>query len=105
MTNEQIILENRLLLLEMGELKPTGRTINFNGVEKQEPEEIHTFQAWKQLGFIVRKGEHAIAKFPIWKYKPGKKKDAEGDEDAAQKKGYCFMKMAFFFTADQVDAI
>ena len=32
------------------------------------PELIHTYQKWKELGYQVRRGEKAIAKFPIWKY-------------------------------------
>lgn len=108
MTNEQIIWENRCKLLEMGELEPTGRTVTYvtvDGQERtiQEPEEIHTFQMWKSLGYSVKKGEHAVAKFPIWKYRAGKKAEAEGDEEQAEAKGYCFMKMAFFFKQDQVE--
>ena len=32
-----------------------------------EDEELHTFQGWKSRGYSVKKGETAIAKFPIWK--------------------------------------
>ena len=67
-----------------------------------EAEEIHTFQHWKELGFQVRKGEHAVAAFSIWKY-TSKAKDKS--EEEAQEAGFCFMKKAFWFSASQVDAI
>lgn len=93
-------------------LKGTGRfidVVNEDGsTEKLEiPEEIHTFNAWKQRGFIVRKGEHAVASFPIWKYiNNGKRKEAEepldGDDEA---RGYCRLKLSHFFTAAQVQSL
>ena len=73
MTNAAIILDESIRLMNDGILKGTGRfldVVNEDGsTEKLEiPEEIHTFNAWKQRGFIVRNGEHAVASFPIWKY-------------------------------------
>lgn len=62
---------------------------------------LHTFQGWKDRGFIVKKGEHARAKITIWKH-AGKKTDEEtGEEDS----GHHYMKLAHFFTLDQVEAI
>ena len=63
-------------------------------------EEIHTFQKWKELGFSVKKGEHAVAKFPIWKM--GMKKDDDGEMKST---GHCFGKMSFFFSSEQVEPI
>ena len=71
-TNAQIIFEASQELLKQGKIKPTGRTFKAeteNGeIEFQEAEPIHTFNFWKEHGFIVRKGEHAVAAFNIWKY-------------------------------------
>lgn len=61
-------------------------------------EEIHTFQRWKAMGYSVKKGEHAIAKFPIWKM--GTKKDKDGEEVET---GRMFMKTSAFFKTSQVE--
>lgn len=106
MTNAEIILENRIFLMKEGVLEATEDKMTINGKEINVPEEIHTFDAWKKLGYQVQKGEHAVAKFKIWKFKSnGKKKDNEDEEDQKQVSGRCFMKMAFFFTAKQVQPI
>lgn len=117
MTNAQIILQNSVFLMEQGILKATEEKILFadeegNVREVYKPEEIHTFQAWKKLGYQVQKGEHAVAKFPVWKFKAGKGKAAGTDdrevgenEELEKQKGRCFMKLAFFFTADQVKEV
>ena len=111
MTNQQIILENRIFLMQEGILKGTDEIItvqNDDGSESQiqMPEEIHTYNTWKRLGYQVQKGEHAVAKFPIWKYKAVKKQqdDEAGDEEQPEK-GKMFKKVAFFFTIDQVQKI
>lgn len=105
MTNNEIITQARLDLLKEGKLKSTGRqftaVIVKNGEKTEivvdEPEEIHTFAAWKQLGFSVKKGETAVARFAIWKYAT---KKAEETEDEV---GRMFMKMSCFFSASQVE--
>lgn len=111
MTNEQIILNNRVFLMEQGVLKGTGRKFMFNDEdgrrEVELPEEIHTFQSWKQLGYMVKKGEHSVARFPIWQ-KSRKRiegKEGEDEEKRYEKGGYYYKKVAFFFTKDQVEAI
>lgn len=63
-------------------------------------EEIHTFQRWKAMGYSVKKGEHAIAKFPIWKM--GTKKDEDGEEETT---GRMFMKTSAFFKTSQVEPL
>lgn len=110
MTNAQIILENSVFLMEQGLLKPTDQIItikNEDGTTRQVqmPEQIHTYNAWKKLGYQVQKGEHAVAKFPIWKFKPTGKKQEEEVEDDKPQNGRCFMKLAFFFTIDQVKEV
>lgn len=111
MTNAQIIFQTSLDLMEAGILKGTGRTFEAVIVDKdgnetkqivEEPEAIHTYATWKQLGFQVKKGEKAKASFTIWKYVEGKKKDEETDEEPESK---MFMKKAHFFTIEQVEKI
>ena len=111
MTNASIILNESIRLMKSGILSGTGHFIDIvdegGKTEQLEiPEEIHTFNAWKQRGYIVRKGEHAVASFPIWKYINGKRKEAElpldGDDEA---RGYCRLKLSHFFTAAQVQPL
>ena len=63
---------------------------------------IHTYQHWKAIGFQVKRGEKAIAKFPIWKYGT---KTIETDDGKQQVKGRCFSKMSEFFSTRQVEPI
>lgn len=112
MTNERIILSERLDLYKEGKLAGTGRVFNLevadgNTVTIEEPEQIHTYQRWKEMGFQVRKGETAVAKFPIWKYGTRKSEDDEGaeidGEDADD--SVIFMKKSAFFAQHQVEPI
>lgn len=92
MTNTEIILGNMMVLIADGVITPDAQ--------------IHTYAKWKSLGYQVKKGETAIAKFPIWKYTHGKKKQAqEMTEEEAQARGYCFMKLSAFFSDAQVERI
>ena len=105
MTNAMIILAESVRLMEEGKIGTTGRYIvvqDAEGNEKRlmEPEAIHTFQGWKSRGYIVRKGEHAIASFTIWKYKSGK---SEIEDDGKAEKSRIFMKHSHFFSAAQVE--
>ena len=103
MTNEMIILERQIELQKKGVLKFTGNKIKVINIETGNEEEIdeiqpiHTFAAWKMKGYKVKKGEHAIAKFPMWKYVV-KEKDGEKEEKM-------FMKFSSFFSSDQVEKI
>ena len=111
MTNESIIFNEAVKLMNEGKIKGTGKfvTVEISGenVTVEEPEDIHTFNGWKKLGFSVRKGEHSTIKFPIWKYTEKAKKEEEKTgnelEDAPIKN--MFMKTAAFFTASQVEPI
>lgn len=65
-----IILLESVKLMEQGIIGETGETIVYEdgkGNKKQVkmPEPIHTYQKWKELGYQVRRGEKAIAKFQI----------------------------------------
>lgn len=109
MTNEEIILQNRVFLMEQEVIKGVPGTALLWKDEQGEreilmPEEIHTFDEWKKMGFIVQKGQHAIAKFQIWMPRKGKSKakvEEEEQQEAGAPKGF-YKKVAFFFTADQV---
>lgn len=114
MSNEEIILKNRVFLMENGLLKPNsnGETFMFTDEhgcrEIEVPEEIHTFKKWKSLGYIVKKGEHSIARFPIWqksKKKERRKPDDQEEGERMEKGTFYYLKTAFFFTADQVEPI
>ena len=55
MTNEQIIFNNRVSLMEEGIIKGTGNIItveNEDGekIQLEEPEELHTYHGWKAVG-------------------------------------------------------
>lgn len=106
MTNAMIIHNAQMSLMENGIISGTGNTIEFedaegNAIECEEPEAIHTYNAWKKLGFQVQKGEKAIAAFPVWTYKSGKIDEETGEEGQAK----MFMKKASFFKASQVAPI
>ena len=97
-------------LLEAGIIKGTGRMFKAtvvdadgNETEKlvEEPEAIHTYATWKQLGYQVKKGQKAKASFTIWKHVAGKKNEETGEESESK----MFMKKASFFTFEQVEKI
>jgi hypothetical protein len=110
MTNAQIIMNESINLLENGIIKGTGRMLEAVIVDKdgnetkkmiEEPEAIHTYAAWKQLGYQVKKGEKAKASFTIWKYVKPKKKDESQEEPESR----MFMTKASFFTIEQTEKI
>lgn len=91
MTNVEIIMANQMELVKNGIIK--------------EDEEIHTYQMWHDLWYQVKKGEHAIAKFTIWKPSKGKVEEDENGKQKVVKKPYMFMKSANFFSTTQVEPI
>lgn len=112
MTNAQIIFNNSMELMKAGVIGTTGRCFEMQNEEGEtvnvyEPEALHTFAMWKQLGRQVKRGEHAKAAFTIWKAGKGKavqeEENAEADGEKAGVK--MFMKKAFFFTIDQTEPI
>lgn len=102
MTNEDIIFSERLRLMRENVIGTTGRkfVVEVNGTRKEieEPEQIHTYAAWKQLGYQVNKGEKAITKLTIWKHVVKKSEDGDAKEKI-------FWKQASFFSARQVSEI
>lgn len=113
MTNHEIILRESLQLLQAGILHGSGQFVTVtdeNGDEKriELPEEIHTFAAWKSAGFSVKKGEHAVAAFPVWKYTQRRQDDDADDADGEnpqQANGRMYLRKAYFFTRAQVEKI
>lgn len=107
MTNAMIILMESVKLMEEGKLKGTGKFVEVetqDGKKQLEiPETIHTYAKWKELGYQVRRGEKSEIKIQVWKYRGKIQTDEESGEEV--EKGRCFMKVASFFTAKQVDAI
>jgi len=107
MTNAMIIFWNSVDLMNAGVIGSTGRTLTVAGpdgeeYEIMEPEPIHTFACWKNLGFSVKKGEKAVARFPIWKGAEKVIKDGDGnDTDETELK--MFRKEACFFSSAQVE--
>lgn len=114
-TNAMIIFNAQMELMEQGKIGTTGRTIKiqFEDGEKElpEPEDIHTFAFWKDHGFLVKKGEHAVAKLRIWKGAPqtveitGKHPKTGEDVTVTEETTRMFMKTAHFFSASQVAPI
>lgn len=96
MTNEQIIMNTRVRLMNNRVIGTTGKKMEYvdrDGVvtEIDEPAEIHTYVGWKRRGFQVPKGTKAKVFIPIWNYST----DEEGNTTM-------FQRNAPFFTPEQV---
>ena len=111
MTNAAIIFNASCKLMEEGILGTTGRKIVLEApdgtkTEIMEPEPIHTYNAWKAMGYQVKRGERNIAQITIWK--PGKAKKTDNEEtnaDGENDETRMFLKTAFFFKRSQVEQI
>ena len=67
---------------------------------------LHTFKAWKEAGYIVKKGEHARITTRLWKFTNKAKKSEEADENTeGTEHNHYYLAKAFLFTADQVEKI
>lgn len=92
MTNEQIIFKAASAFLGLDEAE-AGNMLMLG----QFPA-FHTYEAWKELGYQVQKGQHSCFSAQIWKMT--EKKNAEGER--TQK---LIMKRAHFFARNQVEKI
>jgi hypothetical protein len=108
MTNATIIFNERVALMNDGKIGTTGLQITVVGLDGEEikmmePEELHTFQIWKKMGFTVKKGEHAVSMVYIWKMKTGKRgsDDETSDTEEVTNEGFVKVK-AYLFSASQV---
>lgn len=103
MTNAEIIYAARMQLAKTGKLETVDG----------QPEEIHTYQAWKKLGYQVLRGEKAVCMLRIWKPipkkggagKPAPKPEPEQDEEQQNASPWMILKAAYFFSQSQVDSI
>ena len=103
MTNAMLIFNNSVELMEQGIIGTTGRTVvvedqNGNKKELKEPEAIHTYAKWKELGYQVQKGQKAVASFCIWKHTV-----KEANDETKEDESKMFMKKASFFKISQVE--
>jgi len=109
MTNAFIIMNHALALLEQGKIQGTGNFITVTDADGNEkalemPESIHTFAEWKRCGFIVKRGEHAIDTFPIWKPITRRVETEDPDADGETTTKMIMVKAAFF-AAHQVQPL
>lgn len=108
MTNEEIVMRESVELMKQGILASAGQFESEDGdgnvIIVDIPEEIHTYQEWKLMGMQVKKGEHAIAKFPVWKPVKGKKK-ADDEQEQPSKNQRFIMCNASWFKGSQVEEI
>lgn len=119
MTNQMIILMERIRLMDEGIIGTTGRSVTIETDEGtktlEEPEYIFTVSEWNKRGFRINKGETHIAECLIWKKDKGGKKanpeDSEESEEIAAKgngrksgrrNGGFYLGKAYFFKASQV---
>lgn len=115
MTNKMIIFYASMELMEAGKIGTTGREFVYENedgekITAMEPEPIHTYAMWKELGYQVQRGEKAVASFMIWKYATKKAKDdenkpAKADDNAEEESGNMFLKKASFFSLSQVKKV
>lgn len=106
MTNAQIIFNARMELLEAGKIQSTGKvyemeTEDGERIRIEEPEELHTFAKWRELGRVVKKGEHAITAVTLWKQGKPKKNPDTGEEIP----GKMYFTKAFLFTVGQTEPL
>ncbi len=67
-------------------------------------EEVHTFARWKQLGFIVKQGEHALFSTSLWKQTKGKRREsAETENDEEAPRGRVHLCKSYLFGRSQVE--
>ncbi len=105
MTNEMIIFGESQRLAKAGKIAYTGRVYEMldaggNAITIKETEPIHTYTVWKEMGFQVKKGQKAVAKFAIWKHTAKVNEETGEQEDLKM-----FMKTAAFFSRAQVEAV
>lgn len=87
MTNAEIIAGNLIILLADGVI--------------DEGEKINYIRGWNKEGFKVKKGEHAITKFPIWM--PKSKEEIEKEEEEGKSVNRFKMVTTCWFSSKQVE--
>lgn len=71
LTNRAKVLEERILLAAYGEIgwqdeETQTFYIGQNAYMCRTPEEIDTFQGWKNRGYYVKRGQKAISELKLW---------------------------------------
>lgn len=83
------------------------------------PSNIHTYNEWKTRGYIVKNGEHAAFMASIWKHVERRGEltaeeaeainavivNADAQEGDEVRSGKFIKKVAYFFTAEQVEEL
>ncbi len=100
MSNEQIIFNKRMELMNSGIIGKSGNRLVMDGEngEKRlvdEPEMIHTSREWKRRGYKVKRQQQPISKLEIFKF-TGKTKDGKKDYKTVE---------ALFFASSQVEVL
>ena len=108
--NSQIFFEKEIDLAMQGKIPTMERkiSVNLNGksIEINEPTHIYTASQWRNRGYIVRKGEHAVASLFIWHNVNVRPDDnAEADENGIVRASRMEKKKAWFFSVDQVEPL
>lgn len=65
-------------------------------------EEVHTFARWKQLGFMVKKGEHALFSTSLWK-QTGVKRPENAEDNEEINTSRCYLCKSYLFGRSQVE--
>lgn len=119
MTNNEIILNESLRLMEEGKLKGTGEFAEIEQADGSKitielPEPIHTFNGWKERGYSVKKGEKSEIRITIWKHTTKMLDTNTGNADTDKMNQQIndqggqenmFKKVSAFFTFAQVEPI
>lgn len=64
-------------------------------------EDVNTYARWKQLGYKVKPGQHALFQTQLWKHSVYKKKNKDTNED--EEKEGMYMTQASLFGRSQVE--
>ncbi len=100
MTNSEIIINEALLNNIF--TKEQIESMVKNGIDIP----LHTFQTWKELGYSVKKGEHAKVTTRLWKRtKKGQGAKTPEELEEAKIKNHFYLTKAFLFTSEQVEKI
>ena len=95
MTNAQIIFNEAIA----SGVYTEAEALSF--IEKFGAIPLHTFKRWNDLGYKVKKGEHARVTTYLWK--PNTKKEKGEEKETTDTKMY--MRKSYLFTIEQVEKI
>ena len=67
---------------------------------------LHTYAQWAALGYQVKRGEHAVLKMRLWKYKNRRQNVQDEDTvDAPESRDDFFLTTANLFHISQVERV